>query len=89
MTQDHLIKEAYIAAERARATGLTSPRFIDAAVGGTPATAPTLSSTMADMAEDAKEDFVTAEEIEQSEGTESEATVEAEEIGRASCRERV
>lgn len=76
--QDHLIKEAYIAAERARATGLTSPRFIDAAVGGTPATAPTLSSTMADMAEDAKEDFVTAEEIEQSEGTESEATVEAE-----------
>ena len=76
--QDHLIKEAYIAAERARATGLTSPRFIDAAVGGTPATAPTLSSTMADMAEDAKEDFVTAEEIEQSEGTESEATVESE-----------
>ena len=76
--QDHLIKEAYIAAERARATGLTSPRFIDAAVGGTPATAPTLSSAMADMAEDAKEDFVTAEEIEQSEGGESEATVEAE-----------
>lgn len=76
--QDHLIKEAYIAAERARATGLTSPQFIDAAVGGTPATAPTLSSAMADMAEDAKEDFVTAEEIEQSEGTESEATVEAE-----------
>ena len=28
---------------------------------------------MADMAEDAKEDFVTAEEIEQSEGSESEA----------------
>jgi polyphosphate kinase len=47
-------------------------------VGGTPATAPTLSSTMADMAEDAKEDFVTAEEIEQGEGSESEATVEAE-----------
>ena len=33
---------------------------------------------MADMAEDAKEDFVTAEEIEQSEGSESETTVEAE-----------
>ena len=76
--QDHLIKEAYIAAERARATGLTSPQFVDAAVGGTPATAPTLSSAMADMAEDAKEDFVTAEEIEQSEGSESETTVEAE-----------
>ena len=74
--QDHLIKEAYIAAERARATGLTSPQFVDAAVSGTPATAPTLSSAMADMAEDAKEDFVTAEEIEQSEGTESE-TAEA------------
>ena len=67
--QDHLIKEAYIAAERARATGLTSPQFVDAAVGGTPATAPTLSSAMADMAEDAKEDFVTAEEVEQSEGS--------------------
>ena len=73
--QDHLIKEAYIAAERARATGLTSPQFVDAAVNGTPATAPTLSSTMADMAEDAKEDFVTAEEIEQAE--ETEAAVEA------------
>lgn len=34
--QDHLIKEAYIAAERARATGLTSPQFVDAAVSGTP-----------------------------------------------------
>ena len=76
--QDHLIKEAYIAAERARATGLTSPQFVDAAVGGTPATAPTLSSAMADMAEDAKEDFVTAEEVEQGEGSESETTVEAE-----------
>lgn len=73
--QDHLIKEAYIAAERARATGLTSPQFVDASVSGTPATAPTLSSTMADMAEDAKEDFVTAEEIEQAE--ETEATAEA------------
>ena len=73
--QDHLIKEAYIAAERARATGLTSPQFVDASVSGTPATAPTLSSAMADMAEDAKEDFVTAEEIEQAEG---EAVVEAE-----------
>ena len=76
--QDHLIKEAYIAAERARATGLTSPQFVDAAVSGTPATAPTLSSTMADMAEDAKEDFVTAEEVEQSEGSESEPTAESE-----------
>ena len=79
--QDHLIKEAYIAAERARATGLTSPQFVDAAASGTPATAPTLSSAMADMAEDAKEDFVTAEEIEQSEGTESgpaEARAESE-----------
>ena len=77
--QDHLIKEAYIAAERARATGLTSPQFVDAAVSGTPATAPTLSSTMADMAEDAKEDFVTAEEIEQAEdGAEVETEVEAE-----------
>ena len=76
--QDHLIKEAYIAAERARATGLTSPQFVDAAVSGTPATAPTLSSTMADMAEDAKEDFVTAEEIEQAEEAEGETAVEAE-----------
>ena len=75
--QDHLIKEAYIAAERARATGLTSPQFVDAAVSGTPATAPTLSSAMADMAEDAKEDFVTAEEIEQAEEAEGETAVEA------------
>ena len=76
--QDHLIKEAYIAAERARATGLTSPQFVDAAVSGTPATAPTLSSTMADMAEDAKEDFVTAEEIEQAEKAEGETAAEGE-----------
>ena len=80
--QDHLIKEAYIAAERARATGLTSPQFVDAAVSGTPATAPTLSSTMADMAEDAKEDFVTAEEIEQAEEAGGETAVEAEAEGK-------
>ena len=80
--QDHLIKEAYIAAERARATGLTSPQFVDAAVSGTPATAPTLSSTMADMAEDAKEDFVTAEEIEQAEEAEGKAAAEAKAEGK-------
>ncbi len=60
--QDHLIKEAYIAAEHVASAANSKFKFIDAANSGTPATSPTLSTAMADMSEDAKEDFVTAEE---------------------------
>ena len=60
--QDHLIKEAYIAAEHAHVSSREKYQFIDAAANGNPSTSPTLSTAMTDMAEDAKEDFVTAEQ---------------------------
>ncbi len=76
--QDHLIKEAYIAAEHSASANSAKYQFIDAATNGAPATSPTLSTTMADMSEDAKEDFVTPEEIEQTSKTEQDAKAEEE-----------
>lgn len=53
--QDHLIKEAYIAAEHAAAN---APVFQDASTTSGAVSGPTMSSTIEDMQEEAREDMV-------------------------------